>query len=474
MAEHCSYFQEFFTDARAREPTTEIRHLDCSYAPITLERGRLFSITQVDSNDDSILYPVDKPRARDHAKRDRSAQDPNGGWDVLESEDDEDGICFTDVEDSSPTSHGCGPIGLPRATSQQRHQHPSDPTCPRTVPPPSGPKVSPETTLGPSTPKSASPPTPTTPDDEPITSFSDAFITADQRSVGYTSHHFGCFLQILYGLLHPLHLHEDDLLAVFRIAHIYGVPGLVGLLGDRIWDTLKLTTETWPCLVRFSERFCLENIKRRALRHASETREMWTVAVETLGLDDFKIFLRGIDQPERGETPVGGGQGQGGELRGLKDELLMMFLLVHYQDSSSSKETSPVLLRDEDCIGHTAASLMRRLSKTYPRESARVKIRQQLQQRPSTPGIHPPNLPSRINGNSESNNSGKTTIGLNHHHPPSTASLAQDLVSVSSSPPSSFQRLPAQAQTTKVDKAKMWMTRFKRDCGWGGQVSLLD
>lgn len=470
LAEHCSYFREFFTDARAQEPATEIRHLDCSYAPITFQRGRPFSIAQVDSDDDSILHPVDKPRARDHARRDRSAQDTNRGRVVQGIENDKDGICLADVEDTSSTSHGHGPIDLPRAMSQQRHRHPTDPTCPRTVPPPSDPIIDPEATLGPSTSKSASPPTPTTLDDEPITSFSEAFITADQRSVGYTSHHFACFLQILYGLLHPLHLHEDDLLAVFRIAHIYGVPGLVGLLGDRIWDTLELTTETWPCLVRFSERFCLEDIKRRALRHASETREMWAVAVETLELDDFKVFLRGIDQPERGSAPAGGSLGKGGDLRGLKDELLMMFLLVHYQESTGSKETGPALLRAEGCNSHTRASLTRRLSKIYPRESARVKIRQQLQQRSSTPGLH---LPFRINGNSKSDNSGKSTTGTNHQ-PPSTDSLANGLVSLSSSPPSSLQRLPAQPQTTKVDKAKMWMTRFKRDCGWGGQFSLLD
>lgn len=198
--------------------------------------------------------------------------------------------------------------------SHQTHRHPTNPTCSRTVLPPSGPKVDPEATLHPSTVKSVSSPIPTTSDDEPITSFSAAFTTADQRSVGYTSHRFACFLQIFYGLLHPLHLYEDDLLAVFHIAHIYGVPGLVSFLGDRIWDTLELTTETWPCLVRLSERFCLDDIKRQALRYASETREIWTVAVETLGLDDFKVFLRGIDQPEGGKAPVSGGQGQRGDL----------------------------------------------------------------------------------------------------------------------------------------------------------------
>ncbi|KAF9143372.1 hypothetical protein BGX30_000607 [Mortierella sp. GBA39] len=472
LAEHCSYFREFFTSARAQEPATEIRHLNCSYAPIMFERGRPFSISQVDSDDDFIQHPANMAQARDHARRDRSAQDPKGGRDVLESGDDKDRLCFADVEDSSSTSHGRGPIGLPRAMSQQRHRHSTNPTYSRTVPPPSGPKVDPDGTLCPSTPNSASTPTPTTPGDETITPFSAAFITADQRSVGYTSHHFACFLQILYGLLHPLHLHKDDLLAVFCIAHIYGVPGLLSLLGDRIWDTLELTTKTWPCLVRFSERFCLQDIKQRALRHASETREMWTVAVETLGLDDFKVFLRGIDQPEREKAPVSGGQGQGGDLRGLKDELLMLFLLVHYQESSSPKEAGPVL-RDEDGNSHTGASLMRRLSKINPRDSARVKIRQQHQQRPFTLGLHPPSLPSRINANSKSNNSGKTTIGTNHQ-PPSTDSLAHDLVSLSSSSPSSLQRLPAQAQTTKADKAKIWMTRFKRDCGWEGQVSLLD
>ncbi|KAH7050742.1 hypothetical protein BKA57DRAFT_504069 [Linnemannia elongata] len=473
LAEHCSYFRVFFTDARAQEPTTEIRHLDCSYAPITFECGRPFSIAHVDSGDDSIIHLADKPRARDHARRDRSVQNPKGGRDVLGSEDDEDGLCFADVEESSSTSHYYGPLGLSRVMGQQRHRHPTDTTCSSSGPPPSGPKVDSGATLHPIIPKSASSATPTAPDDEAMTSFSAAFITADQRSVGYTSHHFACFLQILYGLLHPLHLHEDDLLAVFRIAHIYGVPGLVSLLGDRIWDTLELTTETWPCLVRFSERFCLEDIKRRALKHASETREMWMIAVETLGLDDFKVFLRGIDQPERGKAPVGGSQRQGGDLRGLKDELLMMFLLVHYQESSGSKVVDPVLLHDEDGNRHTGASLGQRLSKIQSRDSARVMIRQQVQQRPPTPGLHPLNLPSRINGNSKSNNSGKKTAGANHQ-PPFTDSLAQDLGSLSSSPPSSLERLPAKAQTTKVDKAKLWMTRFKRDCGWGGQVSLLD
>ncbi|KAF9156149.1 hypothetical protein BG015_007047 [Linnemannia schmuckeri] len=466
LAEHCSYFREFFTNARAQEPTTEFRHLDCSYSLITFERSRPFSIAQANSDDDSILGAAAR---RLHARRDCPAQEEDAGS-VLGSEDDEDGLCFADVENNSSIDRHHNPTGPFRATSQQKHQHSTDPTRLRAGPPSSHSKLNPKANLRPSTPNSASPSTSTAPDDEPITSFAAAFVAADKRSLGYTSHHFACFLQIIYGLLHPLHLHEDDLLAVFRIAYIYGFPGLVNILSNRICDTLDLTTETWPCLVRFSERFCLEDIKRRVLRHASETREMWAIAVETLGLDDFKVFLRGIDQSEGGKV-LTKGQGQGADLRGLKDELLMMFLLVHYQESSYPKELGPSLHHDEESSMHTGAALMRRMSTTYQRDSARVRIRQQLQQRPSMPNS--PNLPTRINNNTKSKTNSKTTSGT-FQQPPSTNSLAIGPVTLSSSPPSSPRQMPAQAQTTKVDKAKMWMTRFKHDCGWGGQVPLLD
>ncbi|KAF9096383.1 hypothetical protein BGX23_011457 [Mortierella sp. AD031] len=495
LAEHCSYFREFFTNARAQEPTTEIRRLDCSYAPITFERGRPFSIAQIDSDDDSMrqaAMPLTqaRPNGKDHA----------GGQDVLGSEGDEDGLCFADVEDSSSTTeHGCDPVGHPRAVYHQQQQ-PSGSnvddggeTCSRSDLR-SGLKLDSKASLPP-TPKSGPSITFATPIEPPIDSFSAVFVAADQRSVGYTSHHFACFLQILYGLLHPLHLHEDDLLAVFRIAHIYGVPGLVNLLGDRIWDTLELTTETWPCLVRFAERFCLEDIKRRALKHASETREMWTAAVETLGLDDFKVFLLGIDQPaDRTKTSTTAGssssQGHDNDLRGVKDELLMMFLLVHYQDSSSSKES-----RDDDdnnsINGNSAsephhyqshppprdsnAAMTRKLSRNR-RDSACFKIRQQLQQRPTGPPPPlPTNLPSRINSTSNSNNTKKTATGHPHQQQTSsTDSLSLGIVSLSSTPPSQRRQTSQSQTTTKVEKAKMWMTRFKRDCGWGGQVSLLD
>jgi hypothetical protein len=198
------------------------------------------------------------------------------------------------------------------------------------------------------------------------------------------------------------------------------------------------------------------------------------VAVETLGLDDFKEFLRGIDNPDGGEASAGG-QRQGSDLRGLKDELLMMFLLVHYQESSGSNDSDPSLHRDNDSNSHTGASLARGLPRCYQRDSARVKIRQQLQQRPST-GLSLPNLPTRVDSKAKNNNSaGNNTItGTSERASDANNSLALGHVLLSSSPPSSLRRMPAQAQTTKVDKAKMWMTRFKHECGWSGQVSLLD
>ncbi|KAG0289272.1 hypothetical protein BGZ96_007133 [Linnemannia gamsii] len=472
LAEHCRYFRQFFTDARAQEPTTVIRHMDCSYAPISFERGRPFSIIEIDSEDDSIFSFTAGPKARLHARRDRPIQDPEGdGRDALGSEDDEDGLYFADVEGSASTGRGHGHTGPARATSQQKHLHSTHLSRSRTDPSPSSPKLDPKVTLRPSTPISTSYSAPI--NEEPICSFSAAFVAADQRSVGYTSHNFACFLQILYGLLHPFHLHEVDLLAVFRISHIYGVPGLVNLLGDRIWDTLDLTTETWPCLVRFSKRFCLEDIKRRALRHASETRELWTVAVETLGLDDFKDFLRGIDQPE-GVKACTGGQGQRSDLRGMKDELLMIFLLVHYQESSGSKDFGPSLHRDDGNISHSGAPLIRDLPKRFQRDSASIKIRQQLQQRTST-GLPSPNLPTRANSNAKNNNNaGNKTVTDTIEQASFAKSLALGHVLSSPSPPSSLRPMPAQPLTTKVDKAKTWMTRFKHDCGWGGQASLLD
>ena len=68
----------------------------------------------------------------------------------------------------------------------------------------------------------------------------------------------------------------------------------------------------------------------------------------------------------------------------------MMSLLVHYQESSGSKEVDPVLLRDEDGSSHTGVSLMRRLLKIYPRDLARVEDSTiasvaTLHARPSTP-----------------------------------------------------------------------------------------
>ncbi|KAG0379170.1 hypothetical protein BGX24_001460 [Mortierella sp. AD032] len=334
--------------------------MNCSDAPIIFERGRNFSIVQVDSDDDMTRHIVRSPplQGRISTRRDRSALDPGGGGrDVLESDDEEE-LYLVDVEGRSSIGHGHGPAGSSRSARQQKSQYLPDPT--RGVN--SDMRSKSDTSLSsslkvdpvlqsPTPPKSAPPSTSTTlgDDDGPFNSFSTAFIAVDQRNVGYSSHHFACFLQILYGLLHPVYLHEDDLLAVFRIAHIYGVPSLVSFLGERIWDTLELTTKTWPCLVRFSEKFCLENIKRRALMHASETRELWTVAVENLGLDDFKVFLRGIGQPDDGaKASVTGGREQKGDLRSLKDELLMMFLLVHYQDSASSKEFGSFLFHRDD------------------------------------------------------------------------------------------------------------------------------
>ncbi|KAF9941218.1 hypothetical protein BGZ70_006268, partial [Mortierella alpina] len=58
---------------------------------------------------------------------------------------------------------------------------------------------------------------------------------SDERSMGYTSHHFALFLQQLYGILAPPKLDLVDLLPVLRIAYLYGVPGLTTVLADLIF-----------------------------------------------------------------------------------------------------------------------------------------------------------------------------------------------------------------------------------------------
>ncbi|KAF9909920.1 hypothetical protein EC991_007723 [Linnemannia zychae] len=467
LAEHCSYFREYFTNARGQDPTSEHRHLDCSYTPIVFERVRTFPIAYADSGDDSIRQKVRSLQVLPRFGRDDR--------DVLDSKNEKDRFHFAGVGDGSPNCCGHDLLSPSRIAGELRHQpRPCPPRdgCNETrlradVLPSFGYKIDPhKANLQSPTPPKSNPSTSTTTDEKLITSRTSS--------------------QILYDLLHPAHLHEDDLLAVFRIAHIYGVPGLVNFLGDRIWDALEMTIETWPCLLRFSERFQLEDIKRQALRHASETRELWPVALESLGLDDFKVFLRGIRQPDdRRKASSAGVQGLREDSQLLKDDLLMMFLLVHYQNSSSFKECGSFPLyhdddgdsRNNNCNHHRgAAAKERRLSSIYRRDSVRVIIQQQLQQRPlmtSPPSFHLPRQHNSSNTTTDSNKS--ATIGSTQQLASMIEPIALELTA-SPSPPPSLRRLSRhqQSQTTKVDRAKMWMTRFKHECGWVSQGSLLD
>ncbi|KAF9964733.1 hypothetical protein BGZ70_006021, partial [Mortierella alpina] len=46
LAEHCSYFRKLFDNARSRNPTTEIKLVDCTFKPVAVERARPATIVR--------------------------------------------------------------------------------------------------------------------------------------------------------------------------------------------------------------------------------------------------------------------------------------------------------------------------------------------------------------------------------------------------------------------------------------------
>ncbi|KAG0087876.1 hypothetical protein BGZ92_006900 [Podila epicladia] len=61
---------------------------------------------------------------------------------------------------------------------------------------------------------------------------------------GYTPQHFALFLQILYGIQSASTLKDSNLLPVFCIAHVYELSWLVSLLGAQVYQRLTLSAET--------------------------------------------------------------------------------------------------------------------------------------------------------------------------------------------------------------------------------------
>ncbi|KAG0057622.1 hypothetical protein BGZ83_006995 [Gryganskiella cystojenkinii] len=423
LAEHCGHFQNLFEKARRQEPVAPVRGLDCSFAP---DRQR--PIPHIDPvNDGSRETPRGGGRDRVSADTDR-ATTTNG---TTESCGDVAKFLNNITGDVTPIFSSTEDALVPSTNATVSHSA----------------AVSTLTSSKPST-RALDTNSGT---DAP--SFSSIFV-AGERQHGYTAHDFGVFLQLLYWILTPESVQESDLLPVFRICSLYNVPGLVSVLSQRIFKSLKICETTWPSVLRFSERYRLRAIKQQTLEYASRHGEIWSLAVEMLDLEDFKIVLRGIRKEDvvpaaaRTETATAAVT----TTREIKDELLMMYLLVHYQngssipDSLSRKDPSPVSSLNVEGIA-------RRLSIICP--STRIQ-RQLHQQQPHQGSTSMRAMTSQGAEDASQTVLTKSNIDIGHH----------DKVSQSSS---SAIGLPI--RTEKAEKARSWMKQFKRECGWDGDVS---
>ncbi|KAF8936660.1 hypothetical protein BGZ58_003880 [Dissophora ornata] len=496
LAEQCSYFRELFEVARTQEPTAEIKVLDCSCASITLEHARRFPVTPAEGDPSAIIRDESREVTRDTAKQRMGLDleritDGDQGQTMTNGREDDTGVYYGGNGDGSSRLQNDGSAAATADLSQGAREHIRQGNSGLSV----------FSQHEPATRSRSDNLFPTSSSTQG-SSFSVTFV-ATERSSGYKSHHFGVFLQILYGILSPLQIREVDLLPVFRIAYIYGVPSLVNFLGDRIFECLELNIETWPSVLRFTERYRLEDIKQRAIAHAGDHRELWTMAVEMLELDDFKAFLRGV-QPENVKNEARKGV-RSGDMRRVKDELLTMFLLVHYQDKNP--EDPPLQdevgvreqgLGQEISEGKSGGSsgsmvdvnpsrqegeegeygkwhLVRRISREYRKQSPGTKIRQQLQMLHVLPTRQQPQQQQQ-NQEKEDKQPGSRSTGLSatlRARFDERAALGNaavprwkqelPLVQLQHQSPHPHERpLPAlPAQADKAERAKAWMRKFK-------------
>ncbi|KAF9981605.1 hypothetical protein BGZ75_007042 [Mortierella antarctica] len=448
LAEHCSYFRKLFDNARSRNPTTEIKRVDCTFKPVAVERARQVKIARAKK--------VDHGKKVGETSPSRGREECHGG-----SEFTSDGGCKLDRRDMPANScEGDTKDTTSNNLSLTETRVNADMTEKE-----SGSTLSDNSSSWHSEESQRSAP--------PASSSSRS--STENLKEGAQ----------LYGILEPSELDLVDLLSVLRIGYLYGVPGLISVLADRIYDSLRLSVETWPAAIRFADRYQLQDIRRRALEHASADKSLWKLAVEMLRLEDFKVFLRGIGQAGVGRDY------KAEDLRGVKDELLMMFLLVHYQEATTavSPSSSPVQATSRSsssspsrapvCYFSDDLSLVRRdyggsegLEPVRPcsrdgHKSNSSRIRQQLlQQRPALMIRVVSRTPSlRTRFSSEplrwSDQVGSRTLDLNMV---AVGGLEQSLCASVADP----------APMDKAGNATSWMRGVKRECGWDGKLSYLD
>ncbi|GJJ77018.1 hypothetical protein EMPS_09377 [Entomortierella parvispora] len=435
LAEHCSHFRSLFEKARRQDPENAVNMIDCSYVSSSsslIIDCQLSILNGVDQDPPKSTIPI--------TKVDSSDQSSNIG---LESCSQVAMLLSEAACDSSvvlPVHQGSAQDGTTtaRTRTQAALEHSSCSTLN---------SVAPATfATGPAK-----------------MSFSSIFVMGEQTQ-GYDAHHFAVFLQILYGVLALEAIQDLDLLPVFRISYLYNVPGLTSALSLHILKTVVLSVSTWPSLLRFSERYRLQSIKQRALHYASRHREIWTLAVELLTLDDFKEVLRGI-RPEdvvKSEPRVGLPTSEHSEAkamrsRAVKDELLMMYLLVHYHSgiaSSSSSSLDATLCRKKSVSSHMEG-IARRLSMTWQMKGIQRPLHQQQQQQMNdcTSGLV-------VDAGEGSECSASKDMS-------DTARGGQQ---------NDGAKMPIAGLPIRMDKAEKalsWMKQFKRECGWDGDVSHL-
>ncbi|KAF9327455.1 hypothetical protein BG006_009237, partial [Podila minutissima] len=354
LAEQCSYFRRLFEDARSRNPTTEIKKIDCSYKHVShkqvaKERDLIETHGEDEDEVETLAAPPHEPQ--DHR---RVASLRTGKFQPANNEADDDEKQFDADAEDAVQDHPSGTKAAKAACPDSRVLKTTQSLPPKDngTPPDSSSSHHPQLLQ----------------EDLHLEPFPDLGSNTSRAilAVGYTPQHFALFLQILYGLQPASTLKDSDLLPVFRIAHVYGLTWLISLLGAQIFQRLTLSAETWAPILQFAKRYQLDTIRQRTIEYASQHRALWTLAVETLSLDDFKVFLRAIHQKDAAASGGGGGGG------GVKDELLMIFLLVHYQDTTSFSATALASLNATESSLATAnlqprqqMALLRRLSRSH-------------------------------------------------------------------------------------------------------------
>ncbi|KAG0040124.1 hypothetical protein BGZ82_004987 [Podila clonocystis] len=437
LAEQCSYFRHLFENARSLDPTTEIKMINCSYKHVSHDLApKERDLVEIHGEEQD---EVETPTATNHELQDRTrvASLRTRKFQSNNDVDDDEKQFDADVENKAQDH----PSGTNAAIASRPESH-----VPRTTQP------LPLKANGTPSESSFSHHTRRLQEDFSLEIFPHLRSNTDHEilTVGYTAQHFALFLQILYGIQSAATLKDSDLLPVFRISHVYELSWLVALLAAQIFQRLTLSAETWEPTLQFAERYQLDIIRQASIEYASQHRSLWTLAVETLSLDDFKVFLRGINQKD---ATMSGGN--------VKDELLMMFLLVHYQDTTSFSATALASLNETGSSSATAnlqprqqAALLRRLSRNLSRRqravngpSSVLKIRQQLH------GAVVGSVPhAELSTSQESDR-----LGLAHN---THQGRRGDGVE--------------QSSDEKAEKAKLWMRRFKMECGWDGRLSALD